>query len=73
MKKLFSYIFISIIKTYQNMISPLLPAKCRYIPTCSEYGVQAIKKHGVFKGGFFTIKRILTCHPWGGDGYDPVP
>ena len=73
MKKLFSYIFISIIKTYQNMISPLLPAKCRYIPTCSEYSVQAIKKHGVFKGGFFTIKRILTCHPWGGDGYDPVP
>jgi hypothetical protein len=73
LKKLFSYIFISIIKTYQNMISPLLPAKCRYIPTCSEYGVQAIKKHGVFKGGFFTIKRILTCHPWGGDGYDPVP
>jgi len=73
LKKLFSYIFISIIKTYQNMISPLLPAKCRYIPTCSEYSVQAIKKHGVFKGGFFTIKRILTCHPWGGDGYDPVP
>ncbi len=73
MKKLFSYIFISIIKTYQNMISPLLPAKCRYIPTCSEYGVQAIKKHGVFKGGVFTIKRVLTCHPWGGDGYDPVP
>ena len=73
MKKLFSYIFISIIKTYQNMISPLLPARCRYRPTCSEYGVQAIKKHGIFKGGFFTIKRVLTCHPWGGDGYDPVP
>ena len=73
MKKLFSYIFISIIKTYQNMISPLLPARCRYRPTCSEYGVQAIKKHGVFKGGFFTIKRVLTCHPWGGGGYDPVP
>jgi len=73
LKELFSYIFISIIKTYQNMISPLLPARCRYRPTCSEYGVQAIKKHGVFKGGFFTIKRVLTCHPWGGDGYDPVP
>ena len=55
------------------MISPLLPARCRYRPTCSEYGTQAIKKHGIFKGGFFTIKRVLTCHPWGGDGYDPVP
>ena len=73
MKKLFSYIFIGIIKTYQNMISPLLPARCRYRQTCSEYGVQAIKKHGIFKGGFFIIKRVLTCHPWGGDGYDPVP
>jgi len=55
------------------MISPLFPAGCRYRPTCSEYGLQAIKKHGVFKGGVFTIKRVLTCHPWGGDGYDPVP
>ena len=55
------------------MISPLFPARCRYTPTCSEYGAQAIKKHGVFKGGFFTIKRILRCHPWGEDGYDPVP
>jgi len=73
LKKLFSYIFIGIIKIYQNMISPFFPARCRYTPTCSEYGAQAIKKHGVFKGGFFTIKRILTCHPWGGDGYDPVP
>ena len=73
MKKLFSYIFVGIIKIYQNMISPLLSPRCRYTPTCSEYGVQAIKKHGAFKGGFFTIKRILTCHPWGGDVYDPVP
>jgi len=73
LKKLFSYIFIGIIKIYQNMISPLFPAGCRYRPTCSEYGLQAIKKHGVFKGGVFTIKRVLTCHPWGGDGYDPVP
>ena len=73
MKKLFSYIFVGIIKIYQNMISPLFSPRCRHTPTCSEYGVQAIKKHGAFKGGFFTIKRILTCHPWGGDGYDPVP
>ncbi len=73
MRKLFSYIFVGIIKIYQNMISPLFPSRCRYRPTCSEYGVQAIKKHGAFKGGVFTIKRILTCHPWGGDGYDPIP
>ena len=73
MKKLFSYIFVGIIKIYQNMISPLSPPRCRYTPTCSEYGVQAIKKHGAFKGGVFTIKRILTCHPWGGDGHDPAP
>ena len=73
MRKLFSYIFVGIIKIYQNMISPLFPSRCRYTPTCSEYGLQAIKKHGAFKGGVFTIKRILTCHPWGGDGYDPIP
>jgi|TARA_B110000263_G_scaffold94032_1_gene82237 putative membrane protein insertion efficiency factor len=55
------------------MISPLFLPKCRYTPTCSDYGIQSINKHGAFKGGYYTIKRILTCHPWGGDGYDPVP
>tara|TARA_B100000745_G_scaffold294406_1_gene237365 strand:+ start:566 stop:733 length:168 start_codon:yes stop_codon:yes gene_type:complete len=55
------------------MLSPLFSPKCRYTPTCSNYGVQAIKKYGAFKGGFYSIKRILSCHPWGGDGDDPVP
>ena len=55
------------------MISPLFSSRCRYIPTCSEYGVKAIKKHGALKGGYFTLKRILSCHPWGGHGHDPVP
>ena len=55
------------------MISPFFPPICRFKPTCSEYGIQAIKKHGVFKGGVFTVKRIFSCHPWGGEGHDPVP
>jgi uncharacterized protein len=54
-------------------ISPHLPASCRYTPTCSQYGLEAIKKYGPFKGGLLTLKRILSCHPWGGSGYDPVP
>tara|TARA_B100002003_G_C14087509_1_gene523131 strand:- start:337 stop:504 length:168 start_codon:yes stop_codon:yes gene_type:complete len=54
------------------MISPFFSPTCRYIPSCSEYGIQAIKKHGLFKGGYQTIKRILRCHPWGGRGHDPV-
>jgi putative membrane protein insertion efficiency factor len=73
LKKLISYIFISIIKAYKGMISPLFSPKCRYTPTCSDYGIQSINKHGVLRGGYYTIKRILSCHPWGGDGYDPVP
>lgn len=71
--KLFYYIFIGIIRFYQMAISPHLPASCRYTPTCSQYGLEAIKKYGPFKGGFLTLKRILSCHPWGGSGYDPVP
>ncbi len=71
--KFFSFIFILIIKAYRTFISPLLAPSCRYIPTCSEYGLQAIKKYGPFKGGWLTVKRISRCHPWGGHGYDPVP
>ncbi|MFB6457707.1 membrane protein insertion efficiency factor YidD [Chitinophaga sp. Hz27] len=65
--------FIFLIKLYQWIISPWLGAKCRYTPSCSAYGLEALKKYGLFKGGFLTIKRILSCHPWGGHGYDPVP
>ena len=67
------YFFIYLIKSYQYIISPLLPNACRYNPTCSQYGVQAFSKHGVFKGFWLTLKRISRCHPWGGNGYDPVP
>lgn len=67
------YIFIYVIKAYQYIISPLLPNACRYNPTCSQYGVEAFNKYGVFKGFWLTIKRISRCHPWGGSGYDPLP
>lgn len=71
--KIFSFFFILLIKGYKFFISPLLAPACRYSPTCSEYGIQAITKHGPFKGGWLALKRILSCHPWGGHGYDPVP
>jgi len=73
MKKIAIKIFIILIKSYQYTISPLLPASCRYTPTCSNYSIEAIKKHGIIKGTYYTIKRILSCNPWGGHGYDPVP
>jgi uncharacterized protein len=69
----FSYLFIGIIKIYQYSISPLLGPACRYTPSCSQYGIEALKKYGIFKGGYLTIKRIASCHPWGGHGHDPVP
>ena len=65
--------FIILIKFYQNIISPWTPASCRYTPTCSTYAVKALKKHGLRKGGLLALKRIGGCHPWGGNGYDPVP
>jgi putative membrane protein insertion efficiency factor len=68
-----SYLFIGLIKIYQYTISPLLGASCRYQPTCSQYGIEALKKHGFFNGSYLTIKRVLSCHPWGGHGHDPVP
>lgn len=62
-----------LIRAYQLVLSPILPASCRYTPTCSQYGLEAIKKHGPFKGGYLTLRRILRCNPWGGHGHDPVP
>lgn len=61
------------IKLYQWTLSPLIGRACRYTPTCSNYGLEAIRKYGPFKGGWLTLKRILSCNPWGGSGYDPVP
>ena len=71
--QILSFPFIMLIKLYQWIISPWLGSKCRYTPTCSHYGVEALKKYGPVKGLWLTIKRVSKCHPWGGHGYDPVP
>lgn len=68
-----SWFFLLLIRIYQYVISPFFPASCRYTPTCSHYAVDAIRLHGPFKGGWLAVKRIGSCHPWGGSGYDPVP
>lgn len=62
-----------LIQAYRYMISPLLPARCRFMPTCSEYAAEAIGRFGARKGGFLALKRVCRCHPWGSYGYDPVP
>jgi putative membrane protein insertion efficiency factor len=72
-KRILIYPFLLLIRFYQVAISPYTPASCRYSPTCSHYAVEALKVHGLGKGGWLAIKRISTCHPWGGSGYDPVP
>lgn len=66
-------LFILPIRFYQLCISPMLPNACRFTPTCSQYAVEAIMRHGVIYGSWLALKRILRCHPWGGSGYDPVP
>ncbi|WP_373463236.1 membrane protein insertion efficiency factor YidD [Bacillus sp. SORGH_AS_0510] len=66
-------IFISFIRFYQLVISPIKPPTCRFYPTCSHYGLEAIQRFGAFKGGWLTIKRIFKCHPFHPGGLDPVP
>lgn len=70
---MFKYFFIFLIRVYQYTFSAILPPSCRFTPSCSTYGVEALKKHGAIKGLYLTVKRILKCNPWGGSGYDPVP
>ena len=62
-----------LIRLYQLALSPYLPSACRYSPTCSKYSEEAIRLHGVVKGSWLGMKRLLRCRPWGGKGYDPVP
>ncbi len=71
--RFFKLIMILPIRFYQIFISPLLGSNCRYTPTCSHYTIQAIEEWGPVKGGWMSIKRISSCNPWGGSGYDPVP
>ncbi len=71
--KIISLPFVIMIKLYQNILSPIMPHTCRFTPSCSQYMLEAIKIHGVFRGVFLGTKRLLKCHPWGGSGADPVP
>jgi putative membrane protein insertion efficiency factor len=73
LKQILSFPFIALIKVYQLIISPWMGPSCRYTPTCSQYGIEAIKKYGPIKGLWLTAKRIARCNPWGGHGHDPVP
>ena len=73
---IFTNILIKLIKAYKILISPLLGNSCRYLPTCSEYSIEALKNFGLIKGIYMSLKRILSCHPikflGGGEGFDPV-
>lgn len=72
-RSVFSFLLIAPIRFYQKFISPYTPPSCRFTPTCSQYAVEAIRKHGPLRGLWLAVRRILRCHPWGGSGYDPVP
>jgi uncharacterized protein len=63
----------SAVRAYQLLVSPLLPPSCRYLPTCSDYAVEAIETHGALRGTALALRRLVRCHPWGSSGYDPVP
>lgn len=67
------WLALKLIRGYQVAISPLLPPSCRYVPTCSEYGYEAIERYGLLKGGWMAVRRIGRCHPFTKGGHDPVP
>ncbi len=66
-------IFLFIVRAYQYVLSPYFGTQCRFTPSCSNYAVDALKKHGAIKGGYLTTRRLLRCHPWHIGGYDPTP
>ncbi|MFJ5758408.1 membrane protein insertion efficiency factor YidD [Neobacillus sp. NPDC093182] len=70
---MFKKILLSVIRFYQVVISPIKPPSCRFYPTCSHYGLEAVQRFGALKGGWLTLKRILKCHPFHPGGIDPVP
>lgn len=72
-RRVLIFIPVLLIRFYQRCISPLTPPSCRFTPTCSQYALEALRKHGLIKGSWLAFKRIIRCHPWGGSGYDPVP
>ncbi|HJR65684.1 MAG TPA: membrane protein insertion efficiency factor YidD [Gemmatimonadaceae bacterium] len=67
------WLLVAVVRGYQIVLSPLLPAACRYYPSCSAYAVEALEKHGAWRGGWLAVKRIGRCHPFRAGGYDPVP
>ena len=69
---IFTYILIKFIEIYKYLISPFIGPSCRYLPTCSEYSIEALKTYGLSKGLMLSLKRIMSCHPWGNSGFDPV-
>lgn len=69
----FAFVLALPIRLYRLIFSPWVGFNCRYQPTCSAYALEALDKHGAIKGSYLTVHRICRCHPWGGDGYDPVP
>ncbi|MBJ25068.1 MAG: membrane protein insertion efficiency factor YidD [Flavobacteriaceae bacterium] len=73
LKNISIFPFLLLIRIYQSLISPILGPSCRFTPTCSQYAKEALKKHGLFKGLYLTLKRLSSCHPWGKSGHDPVP
>ena len=73
MKEIIIFPFVFLIKIYQFLISPIIGKNCRFNPTCSNYALEALKKHGLILGIYYSIIRISRCHPWGGSGHDPVP
>lgn len=68
-----STILLGLIRFYQLLISPMLAPRCRYLPTCSQYALEAVRRYGAVKGTYLATKRICRCHPGGGSGFDPVP
>ena len=73
LNKIVTFPLILLIRGYQLIVSPMLGSNCRFMPTCSEYALESLKTYGLIKGTFLTIKRIGKCHPWGSNGYDPLP
>ena len=73
LNKIVTLPLILLIRGYQLIVSPILGSNCRFMPTCSEYAIESLKAYGLIKGAFLTIKRIGKCHPWGSNGYDPIP
>lgn len=71
--RLLAWPLLALVGLYRYAISPWLGVNCRYAPTCSAYALEALQKHGAFRGGALAVRRIARCHPWGGSGYDPVP